>query len=216
MIKSLTLLAASLALAGCSVFGVQSDTETSAYQVVERLDETVEIRRYPARLAAEALPEGEAGDNAAFRLLFDYISGANSAAGEIAMTTPVEVSGETTGEKIAMTTPVERGAEDEGFAMRFFLPAGYDLKTAPRPTDPRVRLIEIPEQTLAVLRFSGSRDEAKVEPRRRQLMETLAGSPWQPDADPTAYFYDPPWTLPFMRRNEVIVPVSGGEGTGRG
>lgn len=208
MMKTLTLLLAGLALAGCSVFGVNSDTETSRYQVVERLGETIEIRRYPARLAAEAEPQGEASDNAAFRLLFDYISGANSAAGEIAMTTPVEVPGETPGEKISMTTPVERGADGEAFAMRFFLPASFDMETAPRPTDPRVRLVEIPQQTMAVLRFSGSRSEADVEARREQLIERLADSSWQADASPTAYFYDPPWTLPFMRRNEVAVLVT--------
>ncbi|MEQ8653587.1 MAG: heme-binding protein [Kiloniellales bacterium] len=207
MTKTLTLLLGSLALAGCSVFGVNSDTETSSYQVVERLGEDIEIRHYPARLAAEAAPGGEAGDNASFRLLFDYISGANSAAGEIAMTTPVEVPGEASGEEIAMTTPVERAANGEAFAMRFFLPKSYDLETAPRPTDPRVRLVEIPQQTLAAIRFSGSRGEGNVEARTNELMERLAGTGWQPDAGPTAYFYDPPWTLPFMRRNEVVVPV---------
>ncbi len=203
MIKTITLLFAGLAMAGCSVFGVHSDTETSAYQVVEQVDETMEIRRYPARLVAEVRAEASDDDNGAFRQLFDYISGANAAADEIAMTTPVEVPGET----ISMTAPVERGQGETDFAMRFFLPESFTMQSAPRPTNPNVTLVEIPEQTMAVLRFSGSRSDARVEERSRDLMDQLSSTAWQATAEPTAYFYDPPWTLPFMRRNEVAVRV---------
>ena len=66
----------------------------------------------------------------------------------------------------------------------------------------------MPEQSLAVLRFTGSTGQTAVAAREAELMRNLAGSPWQPLGEPVAMFYDPPWTLPFLRRNEVAIPVA--------
>jgi hypothetical protein len=176
---------------------------------VDRVEPGVEIRRYGPRLAAETTVEAadaEAGRNAAFRILAAYIFGANRAKSEIAMTAPVEV--QSGSRKIAMTSPVETASAGSGrYTMRFFLPAQLTLATAPEPTDPRVRLLEVPEQTLAALRFSGSRREERVSEKARALLAALEGSLWKPTAEPVSLFYDPPWTLPFLRRNEVVVPV---------
>lgn len=205
----LLVMSASLLLAGCSVFGVRSGTEQSAYEVVETLGDTVEVRRYAPRVAAEAVIEADdpgAARNDAFGLLFDYISGANRGDAEISMTTPVAVQVEP--QKIAMTVPVEtRATGDDRIAMRFFLPASYTLETAPAPTSPRVELVAVPLETEAVLRFSGSRSASAVRAREAELMATLERSGWEASGPPSALFYDPPWTLPFFRRNEVAVPV---------
>ncbi len=212
MLRALASVAGLVLLSGCSVFGVRSGYEQPAYTVLERIGETVEIRRYGPRLAAEATVEAgnpEAGRNEAFRILFDYISGANQGQSEIAMTSPVEVGSEA--EKIAMTVPVETGASDNGrYLMRFFLPGSYTTTTAtaPEPTDPRVQIVEVPEAALAVLRFSGSRDAERVETRKGELIKALNGSAWSATGTPTALFYDPPWTLPFLRRNEVAITVT--------
>ncbi len=190
------------------MFGIRSGYEQPPYTVVEQIEETVEVRDYGSRLAAEATVEAgnaEAGRNDAFRLLFDYISGANQSQSEVAMTAPVEV----VSEKIAMTAPVETAVADDGrYTMRFFLPSAYTRATAPQPTDPRVRIIELPEMTVAVERFSGSRDEDAIKRRKAQLLNGLKLSGWRPIGAPTSLFYDPPWTLPFLRRNEVVVPVA--------
>ena len=213
MKKVMTLALAGLLLAGCTAFGIRSGTEAPAYEVVERQHETLEIRRYAPRVAVEATVESrdtEDGRNDAFRLLFDYITGANREAAEIAMTTPVEsgAAGDKPGAEIAMTVPVETTEAEPGqMRMRFFLPAAHSA-APPQPLDPRVSTVTLPEQTLAVLRFSGSRSEARIAEKTTELLVALRDTAWQPVGEPVAQLYDPPWTLPFFRRNEVAVAVS--------
>ena len=200
-----------LALTGCSMFGVRSGYEQAPYTVIDRIRESTEVRRYPPQVVAEAIveaPDESSGRRKAFRALFDYISGANRSQAKISMTAPVETAKPS--ETIAMTVPVETPAQAAGrFAMRFFLPAEYDQQTAPQPTDPRVQVLEMPERTLAVLRFTGSRDAHNVARHLDGLDTIVNGSRWRAVGEPSTMFYDPPWTIPFLRRNEVAVPVSG-------
>ena len=89
------------------------------------------------------------------------------------------------------------------------LTMAIEVKTAneaPVPTDPRVALVGLPAMTVAALRFSGSRDDASVEARTAELVAALGASGWAPVGDASALFYDPPWTIPMFRRNEVMVP----------
>lgn len=201
-----------LMVGACSVVGVRS-TEQPAYDVMATVNETVEIRRYANRVAAEAVVEAdtaEAGRNQAFQILFDYISGANAGAREIEMTAPVETRSRTDGRgaKIEMTAPVETTPRGDGrHAMRFFLPATYTPETAPVPTDPRVAIVPVPETTLGVLQFTGFIGTESVAARKQELIRTLGATPYKPAGEPVALFYDPPWTLPFLRRNEVAVEV---------
>lgn len=203
------LFLCSMLIAGCSVFGNRSGYEQPGYKVVESFGEATEVRAYEPRVAAEARVENEDlddGRNAAFRMLFDYITGENRAAAKIAMTVPVESTD--TSEEIAMTAPVEsaRTADNQVY-MRFFLPAKYDRNSAPKPLDERVKIVDVPVQTVAVLRFSGFGSEATVAEKKQELQASLATTSWRPLSDAVVYFYDPPWTLPFFRRNEVVVPV---------
>ena len=207
-------MAASAVLAGCSVFGVRSGTETLDYEVVADLGEDLEVRAYPARIAAEARVPGKDETSKAFGLLFDYIKGANEKNREVAMTTPVET--DAGAQEIAMTAPVETdrqtGAGGEPVTvMRFFLPAKFTQQTAPVPTDDRLRLVKLEAEKVAVLRFSGFGSGSSVRAEKRRLISRLEDTVWQPLGEPSAMFYDPPWTLPFFRRNEVVVPVARGE-----
>jgi hypothetical protein len=125
------------------------------------------------------------------------------------MTAPVEIDGS----RIAMTAPVETApaataSGEAGLVMRFTMPAGYTRATLPEPEDPRVRILEVPAETVAVLGFTGSTAAAAVAARQERLGAVLAGSPWKATGPAVALFYDPPWTLPFRRRNEVAVPVA--------
>jgi hypothetical protein len=190
------------------VFGVRL-YEEPGYEVLGRVADRVEIRRYGPRVAAEVeMPDsGGSGREQAFRLLFAYIAGANQlatdASAKMAMTAPVEVRGP---QRLAMTVPVQTAADASGaLRMRFFLPAKYSADTAPRPRDSRVQIVTIPEETVATLRFSGT--GADFGERQSELIRLLAESPWQPTSAPYALNYDAPFTLPFMRRNEAAVAV---------
>lgn len=186
-----------LLVAGCSVFGDRSSYEAPAYEVLATLADDLEVRQYGPRLAVET----DNDSDKAFRRLFRYITGANQGEREIAMTVPVETAKPA---EIAMTVPVETASERH---MRFFLPADFTLDTAPEPTDPAVRLVMVPEQTFGVLSYSGFGFDGTVANRKAELVERLAGTDWQAQTAPVAYFYDPPWTIPFLRRNEVLVDV---------
>ncbi len=204
-------LLGSLLLSACSAFGIRSGTEEPRYSTVERLG-NVDIRRYAPRLAAETTVPGDAyhARGEGFRRLAGYIFGANAGRQRIDMTAPVAQSGAGAeakpGERIAMTAPVAETQGEGGWAIRFFLPAA--LADPPKPNDGRVRVVPVPEETVAVLRFSGTATEAAVADRTKALMTALSGTAWRPAGEPAAWFYDPPWTLPPLRRNEVAVPVS--------
>jgi hypothetical protein len=209
MMRILGLIVCALLLTGCSVLGMRSGTEQASYTVVAHLDDNTEVRRYPPQLVAETsvtAPDESSARNKAFRVLFDYISGANRSQKKVAMTAPVETAAAP--ETIAMTVPVETKVQAEGsYAMRFFLPAGYTMETAPEPTDPKVRILEVPERTMAALRFSGSRSSENVARHISELGDVLEGAGWRAVGEPLTLFYDPPWTIPFLRRNEVAVSV---------
>jgi hypothetical protein len=182
--------------------------EEPRYAVVAEFPNGVEIRRYDARLAAQVeLPGGgpQARDDA-FRLLFRYIAGANAGAEKIAMTTPVATG--SGAEKIAMTAPVESLQREDGVRMQFFLPARYSEKTAPSPADDRVRIVVVPAETMAVLRFSGNGSMEERTKRSAALLEGLSSMPWRPAGDVAMLFYDAPFTIPFLRRNEAAVRVA--------
>lgn len=183
--------------------------EQPPYAVLAQIGDSVEVRGYGSRLAAEAAVEAadpEAGRNAAFELLFRYITGANRSRAKIAMTAPVATA--PGAEQIAMTTPVAAAVDEGRYTMRFFLPASYTADSAPDPVDERLRVVVVPAETVAALRFSGSSGDRELEHRAAELLRTLESSPWRPTAAPTTLFYDPPFTIPFLRRTEVVVAVA--------
>jgi hypothetical protein len=182
--------------------------EEPRYVVVERLSDGVEIRRYGPRLAAEVQTkqDGQAGRSEAFRLLFEYIAGANrskdASSERIAMTTPVA----TQSARVSMTAPVATTDVPEGLRMRFFLPAKLTRETAPKPLDPRVRLVDVPPEDMAVLRYSGNGKDYPA--RAAALPSVLSSSRWRPSGEPQSMNYDAPFVPPFLRRNEAAVTVT--------
>ncbi len=195
-----------LLLAGCSVVGIRSGTEEPRFTKRASVG-AVEIRDYAPRVAAETAIAGdeEAARNQGFRLLAGYIFGGNRDNTKIAMTAPVAQQGR----QIAMTAPVARRTDAEGrWVISFFLPAGSTLANLPQPNDPAVHLVEVPGETIAVLGFTGDRGKEAVAERQAALLAALSGTAWRPAGAVQAWFYDPPWTLPPLRRNEVAVAVA--------
>lgn len=203
-----------LPLTGCLLIGgANAGYEEPDYEVLEKMTEKIEIRRYDEKLAAEAtvpLAQDRTNDNTAFRLLFRYISGENEPSGKIAMTTPVETKRNS--QKIAMTNPVETSTEnDETYTMRFFLPEKYTMETAPEPKDERVKLVTIPPETVAVYRTSGVITDQRHRQEVEVLEEFLSNTGWEPAGEPYLLRYDPPFTPPMFRRNETVIPVKARE-----
>ncbi len=200
-----------LTLAACSVVGVRDGTEEPHFDVRERIGMVV-IRAYGPRLAAETVVEADESSarNAGFRRLAGYIFGGNSARTKIAMTAPVAVQpASEPGEKIAMTVPVAQAQDASGaWRIRFFLPAGLAWETLPVPHEAHGELVKVAAETIAVLPFTGDRGAEAVAAKQAILLQTLEKSSWRPIGAPVAWFYDPPWTLPWLRRNEVAVPVA--------
>lgn len=197
-----------VALGACSVFGSAAAPEP-AYTVV-RSDGDFEIRDYGA-LAAVATPMADS-QRAAFGRLFDYISGENKGATEIAMTAPVLQSAEA-GTEIAMTAPVLQsfGADGER-EMVFVLTDEYTAATAPEPADPNVRIADIPPRRVAVYRFSGSFSDNAIADATETLQQWISDQSLSPVGLPESAGYNPPWTLPPFRRNEVLIPIAPGAG----
>lgn len=210
MLGAIVGLTKQLIQAGGSVVGVRNGTEEPAY-TVEQLSSGVEIRRYGSRIAAETTVDAdeEAARSAGFRRLAGYIFGGNHAQTKIAMTAPVaQQVGSTRGESISMTAPVSETAGSNGeWVIRFFMPSDKTMESLPQPKDPAVRLVSVPPETVAVRRYSGSISSRAVASETDQLMRTLRDNGLEPIGKPAAWFYDPPWTLPALRRNEIAVTV---------
>ena len=171
-------------------------------------DGAIELRAYGPMIAAEAEVKGErkAAINEGFSLIAGYIFGANTARSKIAMTAPVE---QQSAQKIAMTAPVTQQGEAGSWTVRFIMPSQWTIDTLPVPNDVRVALKPIPARRLLVIRFSGSAGDALIAQKSEELRRFAAEEKLRTTGEPTFAFYNPPWTLPFFRRNEIMLEVAG-------
>lgn len=183
--------------------------EKPDYRIVDEQD-NLQIRDYGPYLVAETFVEDEFSDagNEGFRRLFRYITGANQARAEISMTAPVTQRSE--GLKIAMTAPVAQTSAGDGHWISFVVPSSFTIDTVPQPTDPRVRVSEVPAQRMAVLRYSGFWSESRYQKEESRLREFMRQRNLIAGGEPQFARYDPPYMPPFMRRNEIMIPVAVG------
>jgi hypothetical protein len=196
---------------GAALWGpIVSNVEQPNYQVVERSG-AIEIRDYAPMIVAEAEVSGERREaiSTGFRIIADYIFGNNTAALKVPMTAPVTQEGS---EKIAMTAPVTQQGDDDTWRVRFIMPSSYTIETLPKPNDPTVRLKEVGAKRFAVIRFSGTAGEDSLRRHTEELDEFISAKNLKAPAAPTYAFYNPPWTLPFLRRNEVMMEIAGSSG----
>ena len=183
-------------------------TEEPNYTLLEQSGE-FELRVYDPMIVAETLISGDmdSASNQGFRRIAGYIFGKNSAPSgdseKIAMTTPVTM--QAVPQKIAMTIPVTSTAVGDQWRVQFVMPSEYSMDTLPIPDDPTVTLREVPGAHYAVLRFSGLVSDKKRAAKTADLIAWVNERKISVVGEPSLARYDPPWTLPFLRRNEVIV-----------
>jgi hypothetical protein len=230
LLKHSTQLLVVLAL---GLLGAQAmATEEPKFELLSKHDR-IELRRYPAFIVAETFVEGDmdAASGKGFRVIADYIFGNNLASGaakekeskKIAMTAPVTMEpANPASQKIAMTapvaleplatvstsnTPVQALQGAKRWRVHFVMPSSYTLNTLPKPNNTNVLLREVPTKTWAVLSYKGFNTEAGIQQRADELLAWLATQKIQTVGSPQLARYDPPWTLPMFRRNEIMVEV---------
>ena len=186
--------------------------EEPKYTVIEK-NETFEIREYGPYLVAQTQVTGEFDEigTKAFKILFKYISGENQQRSKIKMTAPViQENVEQIGQKIQMTAPVIQEIDTidaKSATISFVMPQHFTLDTLPLPIDKRIKLIEIPAKTVAVLEYSGGWGEEKYKKHEAILLEALNNSEIKIIGKPNFARYNSPFSLWFMRRNEVMIEV---------
>jgi hypothetical protein len=201
----LLFLLTGLMLAGCSVVGKRSAAEPP-YKVLAE-DGAIQIRQYDAMILAETVVTGGYGQSSgqSFSRLAGYIFGKNRSKKQLPMTTPVLQ--EAVSEMLSMTAPVLQEKRGSSWMMAFVMPGGSTLATLPEPLDPLVTLHEVPARKVAVISYTGLHSESNLRNYASKLRTWLAGKGYRELSEPRAASYDPPWTIPFLRRNEVHIDV---------
>ncbi|WP_397390228.1 SOUL family heme-binding protein [Polynucleobacter sp.] len=190
--------------------------EEPKYVLLEKA-EPFELRAYTPLIVAEVKVDGglDAASNQGFRLIAAYIFGKNQVSEKISMTAPVgiEATDQNKSAKIAMTAPVgiesSKSSENAGnqWTVSFVMPAEYTLASLPKPLNPQVKIREVPAEKRAVITFSGFYSEERVQEKTQALRDWIKIKNLKPVGEPQFARYNPPWTLPFMRRNEVMIQV---------
>ena len=183
-----------------------SNVEQPNYDVLSSSTDDIEIRQYAPMVIAEVEVRGarEEAISDGFRLLADYIFGNNTTQQDIAMTAPVQ---QQANKKIAMTAPVQQQSSGDRWKVSFVMPAEYSLATLPEPNNEQVKLKQIPAKDFIAIQFSGTNSKQNITKHERQLLQYIERNNIQTLGSPKYAFYNPPWTLPFMRRNEVMIEI---------
>ena len=182
--------------------------EESPFRIQLR-DGSFEVRDYPALAVAEVTVGGDQRQAVSngFRMLAGYIFGGNTRRETIAMTAPVTQI--PSGGRSATTTPVVDFRGTDRWVIRFGMPGQYSLDTLPAPRDGRVHLRLVARNRVAVIRFSGLVREHELEAKALELTDWIRARRLHAIGSMSLAQYDPPWTLWFLRRNELMIPVAG-------
>jgi len=182
-----------------------SNVEQAKYEIISSQG-NIEVRLYPPMIVAEAVVQGDrkTAINKGFRVIADYIFGNNISKTSVAMTTPVL---QQKSEKIEMTAPVLQEGQAGQWKVHFVMPSSYTMATLPKPINDSVKLIELPSKRMVVISFPGIAGEASLKKYTSELRNFIIAGKLNAQSAPTYAFYNPPWTLPFLRRNEVMIEI---------
>ena len=185
---------------------IGSRGEQPKYTVVS-VKNNIEVRDYVPMIVAEVETTGEREESIAkgFNILADYIFGNNKSSAKVAMTAPVT---QQESQKIAMTAPVTQKSVDGKWQVRFMMPSDYNLSSLPQPNNTAIRLKEVPSKRFVVIRFSGIATESVLRENLVKLHDHIREERIKTVSEPTYAFFNPPWTLPPMRRTEIMIEIS--------
>jgi len=198
-----------LAAVALTFTGTVMATEEPQFSILEKTP-PFELRSYAPMILAEVKVEGnlDEASSQGFRLIAAYIFGQNQVSEKIAMTSPVVVEGQAPqSAKIAMTSPVTIESNAGQWTISFVMPAEYTMESLPKPLNSKVQLRQIPAVKRAVINFTGFYNENKIAERTLELEEWMKSKNLQGTGAPKFARYNPPWTLPFMRRNEIMIDI---------
>jgi effector-binding domain-containing protein len=196
-----------IVIIGAVLWGpIVSNVEQAKYKVVDSKDK-IEIRDYAPQIIAQTEVSGVRKEaiNKGFRVIADYIFGNNKSSKKVAMTAPVM---QQESEKIAMTAPVMQTGGDNKWMVAFVMPNELTLDTLPKPNNELVKLVDIPAKRFVVIRFTGLANDQYLQEQIEELKNYIKNHNLNAISAPAYAFYNPPWTLPFMRRNEVMIEIS--------
>jgi hypothetical protein len=158
-------------------------TEEPSYVVIRTLEEGIEIREYDPQIRATSQMGQE---NISFGVLAEYIFGHNER-----------------NERIGMTAPVVTNMDK----MSFIMPKRFNLESLPKPLSAQIKIDLVQKAKVAAIRFSGFSSPKKSDEEAEKLLMVLKSNGIEIEGEPFLMRYNPPWTLPFLRRNEVAIKV---------
>lgn len=174
------------------------NTEQPDYRVVMS-KQNIQVRDYPHMIFAEVEVEGlrKQAIREGFQILADYIFGNNTQKKGV----------DQEGEKIAMTAPVMQEKHLSHWKVRFVMPKSYNLETLPTPQNKKIHLICTHPKRFAAIRFSGLPSDENLKQQTQRLQDYIKEEKLKPIGNTLLAFYNPPWTLPFLRRNEIMIEI---------
>ena len=197
-------------LLSLSLLGENAMSYEEPQYIVVQTDGDFEYRQYEPYLVSETIiadaRDSDTASNEGFRRLFAYITGANTSQSKISMTVPVSQGAS---EKISMTVPVQQSAAEAGWRVSFMLPPQFSLETAPVPTDKRVYVREVSGRLMVVLRYSGRWTESNYVEHEQELGDYSVARDLSVSGTIERAVYNAPFSIPWFRRNEVMVAIEG-------
>jgi hypothetical protein len=176
------------------IFSPAMAIEEPLYRVLSR-DPPFEHRLYSGFVIAETQLTGDfdSASRTGFRRIAGYIFGDNQSA-------------DGASRKITMTAPVTVEPSQMGWRMHFVMPSAERFENLPKPKHPDISLRRIPEHAVAAVRFSGWTTQASIQEHTARLKEWISEQRFEITGMPQIARYDDPFTLPWRRRNEILIP----------
>ena len=204
--RKIIILIVATSLVGALATGpIMSNVETPSYKVIQSKGK-IEIREFDPMVIAEVQVVGRRKDaiSSGFKLLADYIFGNNISQENIDTTATIQ---RPASEKIAMTAPVQQQLANNSWLVSFVMPSEYNLEDLPKPKNVEVKLKNVPVKRFVTIQFSGTSSDENLAKHKKLLVEFIKTNSISVTGTSKYAFYNPPWTLPLMRRNEVMFEV---------